>query len=262
MAKGLFKRLLKSQKIFSGAKFKDVLASDGSVQKVKLPQLFDNKGVNVFLSPFYFSGLLYFFYTSHIPLYSQRLTYFGSIGIAAVSTLIYIWSSHFFQPDLDQTDGNRPGTGFFPIGVTMATSGLIPWIVWKPICFLWNRLWYPYGELATHRGITHWPILSVFLRVGYLRLILKIITFFLTTGLELKIDTSVVDHWFDAFLPWSKTFMTKYWFCYCFPIHLSDLMHELFDMIDSMKKGLSFCPPQIRRGLLAKAYTSITGKRT
>lgn len=143
-------------------------------EKYDKSALTDNVRANEVFSPVYF--LLVVLFLNQIggfPLYQGA--YFGSVGYAFFSTLIYIFASNYFQPDLDVMT-NRPGMGHFPIGRWSQSwkigRGLRFFLY--PINRLWYYLWSPYSELLTHRGAGHWPIWGVWIRVSYLLLIVFI----------------------------------------------------------------------------------------
>lgn len=214
--------------------------------------LTDNVRANELLSPVYFI-FTYFLIKGSLSFDFIVLQY------TFLSTLIYIYASNYFQPDLD-VDHSRPGMGHFPLGrwVNAYWSGRFFKIVFKPINRLWYWMWHPYGKLLTHRGIGHWPILGVWLRVSYLFLWIIFFQGFLELfGINfelLNIFLNGAGYWVKAFFPWSQNFGSNYWFLFCFPVYLSDIIHIFVDYIDSAKRGLAFCPKKIPRGKIYKFF--------
>ena len=37
-------------------------------------------------------------------------------------------------------------------------------MAFKPITLLWYYSWEPFAYLWTHRGVTHWPVIGVWLK--------------------------------------------------------------------------------------------------
>jgi uncharacterized metal-binding protein len=58
----------------------------------------------------------------------------------------------FLTPDLDHSEVVTPGAG-----------GLLP----RPLKTWWRYLWYPYGKLMVHRGLSHWPLVGTLTRLVY-----------------------------------------------------------------------------------------------
>lgn len=44
---------------------------------------------------------------------------------------------------------------------------------------LWKVLWWPYGTLSHHRGVSHWPVIGTLLRVIYMALPIIAVTMLL-----------------------------------------------------------------------------------
>lgn len=222
--------------------------------------LTDNVKVNVLLSPVYFAIVVFFLHTEHglpflEPLFSSAC-FFGFL-----STLIYVYSSHYYQPDLD-IHVNRPGMGHFPLGrVTGAFKygRFLKWLFY-PVNRFWYYLWHPYGRLFTHRGIGHLPVIGVLLRTGYLFLWVLFFDFFLkNTPYGFVLDP--IRRWLLAFVPGTADFGSLYFFLWCFPVYLSDFFHIAVDYYDSVRKGISFCPPKIPRGMIAQVWEAIFGSK-
>jgi len=225
---------------------------------------YSNVKINLYLTP-----------VNYIVVYLLSLNY--SVGIksewitdphhatAIFSCLVYIWASRFFQPDLDQHP-NRPGKGSFPFGKTV-TNAVIAFFnvilrgavkrsqskylatlsVYGPIAplsLLWFHLWTPYALLLTHRGLSHWPIIGTLSRVGYLHLTLIVIQAVLQT------EFPQVELFIKRFYFWKG--VSPEFFLLCAPVYISDILHSSGDMVESMVKGYSFCPPAIKGGLISK----------
>lgn len=256
--------------------------------------LSDNVLANKAISPFVFVGIVAFFYFSvKIPMISSSSSiFYGSIGSGFIFILIYLYASSYFQPDLD-VSGNRPGMTHFPTGLWIRkyrigrffkwffnTSvysllneslpflkklkkykkikiSFIPFNVIHPlrIVFLildfsvtscWYHLWTPYASLLTHRGIGHWPIVGVYLRIIYLKVIIYPIEFFF--------EIPYLSNYLNMFFPNSESFLSYYWITLCLPVFLSDCIHIFVDYIDAFKRGVSFCPKGIPRGLIYQIF--------
>lgn len=48
-----------------------------------------------------------------------------------------------------------------------------------PLAWLWRWLWWPYGKLFRHRGISHWPIIGTGSRILYIVTWIMLITIIL-----------------------------------------------------------------------------------
>lgn len=208
--------------------------------------LTDNVRANEHLSPLYFLIVVATLY------FDAKLTIENSVIYGGISTLIYLFSSNYFQPDLDQPR-NRPGMGHFPFGRwvgAFAFGRVLKFFAW-PINRAWYYLWHPYGRIFTHRGLGHWPILGVYLRIGYLQIMFFLIYNFMDY-FNYGHVIAPVSYYLQMFWPWSPQFWTIQWFVFCFPVFLSDFFHSAVDYRDSFRKGSPFCSPSIPRGLLSK----------
>ena len=231
-----------------------------SPRKKRVTSLTNNVLFNERFSPFYFVLMTcYLHYSLGMPFWNKE--YFGAIGMAVVSTLVYILGSNYFQPDLD-VRANRPGMGHFPIGrwsQNWKIGRFFRWLLY-PINRIWYYMWQPYASLLTHRGIGHWPIIGVWLRIGYLLcwfIIFKNVLALIDINLPFLI---IVIEFLKSFYPWQNNFINLYWVLFCFPIYLSDLIHIATDFWDSQKEGYSFCPPEIPRGLIIKMIRFLKGE--
>jgi len=216
--------------------------------------LTNNVKANKFLSPFVFLGvLLYTHFHLKIILFSPEAIYSGSIMISFIFTFVYMYSSEYFQPDLDLH--SRPGTSHFPLGKWIAywrTGRFLKWLT-KPLNLLWNWMWTPFANMFTHRGLSHWPIISVYLRISYLYIIFFPINYFL--------HDNYISLWINMFFPWNENFMSLDWIIFCLPVFLSDIIHILVDYIDAVKRGMPFCPSRIPRGLFANIWDEIKNEK-
>lgn len=216
-------------------------------------QLTDNVKANEALSPFYFVLILLIYnYHLHIPYWSGKLQTSG-VFFGLMSTFIYVFCSNYFQPDLD-LHRNRPGMGHFPFGRWVGAykyGRFLKWVAW-PINRTWYWLWHPYGQLLTHRGVGHWPLIGVWLRIGYLWVIVH--------GLNLIIPGNylgLAEQILEMFFPFNHNFGSMAWFLICFPVFISDIIHIAVDYRDSVRKGISFCPPPIPRGMIMKVFNTL-----
>lgn len=239
--------------------------------------LTDNVKANRVFSPFVFIMILAFSTIKlNMPIYNKYYPYYGAIGFSLLFILNYLYSSSYFQPDLD-TSGARPGMTHFPVGKWIAASRYGRFIKWlfKPITVGWFQLWKPYAMSFTHRGATHMPGLGVYLRVTYLWLVSKL----LLGGLHLiqfivnKIGilpglshiianlniflTNKCLYFLEIFYPWHRDFLSNTWILVCLPIFLGDIVHILVDLMDSIKRNKPFCHPQIPRGLFYHLFQEI-----
>lgn len=217
-------------------------------------ELTNNVKVNQVLSPVYFLLMIYILHENYNKIGWELLWQ------TSLSTFIYVYASHYFQPDLDVSD-RRPGMAHFPLGKKISYFRFGRFLKWAflPITKGWYYFWHPYGNLLTHRGIGHYPILGVWLRVGYLwgfYSILKLISIKMGFG---DLHPTFFESWLRAFFPWEKNFLTIQFLLFNFPIYLSDSVHWLVDYYDSVKRGMSFCPPRIPRGLIVQMFNLIKG---
>lgn len=227
---------------------------------------FSNVKINVFLTPFAY--LLIYLISEHLRI-GQTFGFITnkSHGAAFLGSLVYIWCSRFFQPDLDH-ELNRPGKTTFPFGetATKATSAFLKHLylpifkrknsahyanatvygILAPISTLWFYFWAPYATLLTHRGLSHWPIIGVLTRVYYIHF------FVLTLEVMFQTKFPAITAVLESFYFW-KGLSTNF-VIICVPIFISDIFHSAGDGVESIIKGNSFCPPGIKRGLLSKLF--------
>lgn len=216
--------------------------------------LTNNVKANKFLSPFIFLTIfLYTHFHKNIIMFSPEAPYYGSFSISFLFTIIYMYSSEYFQPDLDHH--SRPGTSHFPLGKWIAYWRFGRFLKWltKPINLLWNWMWTPFATLFTHRGIAHWPIVSVLLRILYIYILFLPLNYFF--------PNNILNYWIHLFFPWNEGFMSLDWIIFCLPIFISDLIHIIVDYIDSVKRGMPFCPNRIPRGLIANIIEEIRSQK-
>jgi uncharacterized metal-binding protein len=239
------------------------------VKLLKIPKLFDkeseltsNIAVNKLISPAYFLIIFYYlFFFKNIPLVLSGHWILGSLSLSFLSTFFYIWCSYFFQPDLDVRT-NRPGLNTFPVGAILLNSKFSFFLI--PVQFVLGKAWYyfwqPYASLCTHRGVSHWPLISVFFRSSYILFWILIVKFiFGLINIHNLPILPTVEYWAESFFPTAKGFGSITWFCFCFPVFISDLAHEFIDALDSRRKKISFCPPQLPRGLVAHGFLFLKG---
>jgi hypothetical protein len=212
----------------------------------------NNVSVNYLLAPV-FALILYRLLVTHykIPKYDHSFPLGGAIPLTFYSTLFYCYVSTFFQPDLDQ-DTHRPGKFGFPLGTTISNAGIgrfIRWLTW-PINRVWYYLWEPFGALFTHRGVVHWPIIGVWLRIIYLYA-----WYIFFEGLAMRFGfyspkMRIFEYWCQAFFPTTQGFGTVGFYVFCLPVFIADIFHSSVDLYESYKKGNSFCPQTMKKGLV------------
>lgn len=221
-------------------------------------ELTNNVKLNKVISPMlYLVTLFYFSIVKKIDFFNSNFPYYGAFASATIFIMVFLYANSYFQPDLD-VRGKRPGMTHFPVGkwIGRYSLGKSIQILFKPIAYIWHNLWKPYAMFLTHRGLGHFPVLGVWVRVLYLYLLYFIVTkFFLI--IKLDIQLKVFEDWIFMFFPWSKNFLSYEFILFCLPIYLSDFGHILVDYIDSMKKGIPFCPNKIPRGILSKSLESL-----
>jgi uncharacterized metal-binding protein len=222
--------------------------------------LTDNVKFNEMLAPLYFV-LMVLFLDQNYKMNMIQDFFRSSIFYSFVSTLVYVFATNYFQPDLD-VKTNRPGMGHFPMGRWFGNFKFGRFIKWflYPVNRAWYWLWHPYGYVLTHRGAGHWPIWGVWLRVGYLLLWITALNLILNI-INPALSISFLQNWLLSFYPWNKNFGNFYFILFCFPIYLSDTVHIAVDYYDAVKRQMSFCPPRIPRGLLMKLINTIRGVR-
>jgi uncharacterized metal-binding protein len=221
----------------------------------------NNVTVNFLLAPV-FALMLYKYLTAFlgVPTHDRSYPLGGALPLTVYSTFFYCYCSTFFQPDLDQ-DQHRPGKHSFPFGSTALNIGVGRFLRWAsyPINRIWYYLWQPYGELFTHRGVSHWPLVGVWLRVGYIY-----IWYIFCEALAMRMGVyspkmRVIEYWCQAFFPWNSGFGTVGFYVFCLPVYISDIFHSGIDLAESYKKGSSFCPQTMKRGILLKIGMEIKG---
>lgn len=219
----------------------------------------NNVTVNYLLSPLYFF-LVYQILTVYyqVPPFSKKIPLGGAFYLSLYSSLFYCWCSAFFQPDLDQ-EVHRPGKHSFPFGTFVLKFGLGRFLraASFPLNRAWYFLWAPFGKLFTHRGAVHWPIVGVWLRVIYLYA-----WYIFIEGVLMRLNLyspkiQVFEVWLKGFFPWSAQFGTVGFFVFCLPVFVADLFHSSVDLIESYKKGVSFCPKQMKRGILIQVFNDV-----
>lgn len=234
------------------------------IKLLAVPKIFDNYSnltsnvaINKLLSPFYFALIFYYLhFKKGIFLFSPDSYFIGSIPYSIYSTFFYVWCSYQFSPDMD-VRVNRPGMNTFPFGATFLNSKI--GIIFSPIQVVLGKIWYyfwqPYANFCTHRGVSHWPIFSVFYRVTYIYLWIILFQFiFNFFGLKNISILNFLKYWTTSFYPWNPSFGNITWFVFCLPVFVCDFAHEIIDYIDSKRKGISYCPPQIARGYFSKIF--------
>lgn len=216
----------------------------------------NNKTVNYLISPLYFFILYTLLRTKfHLPNFDHSYVWNGAVPLSLASTGFYMWASTFFQPDLD-VDVYRPGHHTFPFGTSIKRIKLGSILVdlFKPLTWLWRIMWHPYGALFTHRGMGHWPIIGVWLRCYWFYIwLLFFEAIFMYFGHYPKF-LSYLFIWVDSFFPWKPGFGSLGFFMFCFPVYLGDIFHSAVDLLEAYKKGVPFCPPALKRGLLMKLW--------
>ncbi len=226
----------------------------------------NNVTVNIYLLPIYILAQIVYLKNLGISFSSfDLLSPLGSgTGIVFVSSSIYVYSSMFFQPDLDQHP-EKPGMGTFPLGENMfnvtatAMAGVLKTkarakkvlygLVW-PLNRFWFYFWAPYGILLTHRGISHMPIVGVLTRVYYIKGIIFLINTFSIQYIGIQLINADI---LDGFLFWELDPSEYHGFIlFYLPVYLSDFCHTAIDFMESKIKGYDFCPPRIPRGVISK----------
>lgn len=219
----------------------------------------NNVTVNYLLSPVYFFAIYQILTVYYeMPSFSKKIPLGGAIPLSFYSTLFYCWCSAFFQPDLDQ-EFHRPGKHSFPFGsfVLNFDAGRFLRAISYPVNRFWYYLWAPFGKLFTHRGAVHWPIIGVWLRVIYLYA-----WYIFLEGLLMRLNLyspqiQILEYWFKAFFPWTPNFGTIGFYVFCLPVFMADFFHSAVDLVESYKKGVSFCPQQMKRGILIEIFNDV-----
>ena len=219
--------------------------------------LTDNIKANKLVAPFMFVGVFsYLTIVEKMPVFNDQVEYWGAFPASMIFAGFYMYCSEYFQPDLD-VYGSRPGMTHFPLGkwiLYYQWARALKFIL-SPLTKLWYHLWTPYAFLFTHRGITHYPILSTWLRVGYLYIIFYALNFILVKGFGVT-DLLFTLKWLSSFYPWDKGFFSVDWIVFCLPVYLTDFIHIMVDYFDAVKRGMPFCPERIPRGFFAKTWRS------
>jgi uncharacterized metal-binding protein len=232
----------------------------------------DNVKFNAMATPLIIGVYCYISFKWMTPSLKEGLIFVG----------IYLFCSTFFQPDLD-VRGNRPGKKYFPLGqklwnalsfdlghlMPIGRNLLImlfgPHVRSFPMLFflIINRVWYytwaPFTYLVTHRGISHWPVIGVWVRTLYLLFISLVLSLIIekSIGVDLeyvRVKLTYLSEMIISFDFSEKEFFWKNEFLiYALPIYLSDIMHSSVDMADSIRNGTPFCsyrhPPGFFRAI-------------
>lgn len=185
---------------------------------------------------------------------SYKISVLDSVIKSVIFVLIYAFSSAFIQPDLDQAV-QRPGKTTFPLGQLKNNKiggKLFP--VLYPLNRIWYYFWHPYGAIFTHRGVSHWPIIGTLTRAGYVLLIalgidhlvpaLKMAP--IINYLMLYFPTEYNRSHFDSF--------SLFWMTYILPFFVSDAVHFLVDLFDSIRNNTRFESYAHEPGLLKKLF--------
>lgn len=220
--------------------------------------LTDNVKANKLIAPFVFVGVFALLNIKMgIPIFSDSAPYYGSLSASGIFVFFYMYCSDYFQPDLD-VYGSRPGMTHFPLGKWILYYGWARSLKYllTPLTKAWYHLWTPYAFLFTHRGITHYPIMSTWFRVAYLIVIVGTLDFVAQKILGREFF-NVVLYWLRMFFPWDDNFLSLNWIIWCLPVYLTDFVHIMVDYFDAVKRGMPFCPDRIPRGFIAKTLESI-----
>lgn len=230
-------------------------------KKYNKNELTDNVRFNENMSPLYFV-VITLIMNKYYGLSLVANFFSSAVFYGFCSTVLYLFASNYFQPDLDVMT-NRPGMGHFPFGRWMGRYklGRVLKMFVYPINRLWYWFWHPYGRLLTHRGAGHWPVWGVWIRIAYIMIWFYLAKFILLKINIYPIQLSIIETWLNSFFPWDKNFFSFHFLLFCFPIYLSDTVHIGVDYFDSVKRSLSFCPPRIPRGLIMKTINTIRGVR-
>jgi uncharacterized metal-binding protein len=224
--------------------------------------LTDNVIANRLANPFIFV------ITSTIFFYEYNKTVTESLINSGILILVYNFYSTYFQPDLDQK--NIRGEKTFPLGFLLplkSTTVFLNTTMFKgmnkqymqfiysmqtgfnfiKLPTLWKKIWSPFAELLTHRGVNHWPLIGLWLRVYYIILCIFPFLYIFDLYFKIPIFTSVYNV-LEGFLPTYDNIFSEKWLIYYFPAYLGDIIHIFVDYIDSRRKGIPFCPTGIPRG--------------
>lgn len=223
------------------------------------------------LAPFIFMITLFTSLVNGMPLFSPYNFYSGAVPFSVVFILIYLYANSYFQPDLD--NHNIPGRSHFPHGNWIRSYKLGRFLRWLliPINRLWFHMWQPFASLFTHRGVIHYPIIGVVLRVAYIQLIIFII-FSITYGLnyitsyfsislnEILFYQYKVLKSLNFIYPLPSNISNIYWLMISLPIYISDLTHIGVDFYEAQSNLKPFCHKNQPRGLLVKIYRNLVKK--
>lgn len=221
--------------------------------------LTDNVKANKVFAPLVFIAILsYAHFKLKLSFFGSLYPYYGALGFASLFTFIFMYSSQYFQPDLD-VYGSRPGMTHFPTGrwIGMFKWGRFLRWLFKPLTIVWFHFWTPYAFMFTHRGISHYPVTSTWLRVGYVWVTFSTINL-IVQALGLNITgINLIINWCEWFFPWHPQFMSPSFILYCLPIYLTDFIHISVDYIEAVIKGKPYCSPRHPRGFFAKIIEEI-----
>lgn len=239
--------------------------------------LTDNKKANIAFLSIAAISLVILYYSDLLESLSPRLAAKIRSGdgleLLLIGAATYAAASVWFSPDLDIRT-HRPGKWSFPFGhlfkllKAMRGSGLS--FVANPILTIlqpvhvllnafWQVYWQPFAGLFTHRGAVHWPIYGTALKASYMA-----ISYFLVAKLLLILGIAqppLSDLGLAAFFSklWAILLESSEWQVVAMAWIVSDICHSLVDLMDSLKKGSRFVPPEgiAPRGLFVQLLKSI-----
>jgi uncharacterized metal-binding protein len=168
--------------------------------------------------------------------------------------VIYAFASAFIQPDLDQSV-QRPGKTTFPLGqLKNKKFGEFVFNILYPLNRIWYYFWHPYGMLLTHRGISHWPILGTLTRAGYVILVLKSLKVLIPS-----INVNEIINYLDLYFPiydhkFQLPVFSIFWATYLLPVFVSDFIHFVVDLFDSIRNNTRFASYAHDPGLIKQVF--------
>lgn len=212
----------------------------------------DNVRVNWTLTPLYvLVAAVTIKSRTSLPLFALWSPLDSVAGVTIIGTVVYVYVSKFFQPDLDHPE-MRPGMSCFPLFPSWykGKRGEVLRFIFKPISFVWDSMWGAFARFFTHRGAVHWPVWGVWLRVSWLILFYYSFQFILMMTFGDVFSIPYFANWLLSFFPWDRGFESVFFYAFCFPVYLSDVFHSLGDFVGSRLKGLPFLNNNQKRGLI------------
>lgn len=96
--------------------------------------------------------------------------------------------------------------------------------LWKPLGYIWFVIWWPYGRLFYHRGISHTPLIGTLTRILYLLFVpILVSSGAIMAGYDLTMPLMDLQGWLRGH--------ALHFFVALFGLCLSDFAHWVMDKV-------------------------------